>query len=57
MQNQRRCPMLGNGSVNMFPWEATHVTAATDMHATKEELLEMVFSVGSVSRLYTGDQT
>jgi hypothetical protein len=32
------------------------MTAATDTHATMEELLEMVFSVGFVLRLYTGSQ-
>jgi hypothetical protein len=30
--------------------------AATDKHATTEELLEAVFSVRSVPRLYTGGQ-
>jgi hypothetical protein len=29
------------------------MTAATDTHATMEELLEMVFSVGFVLRLYS----
>jgi hypothetical protein len=42
LQNQRR-PLLGNGSVNMFPWDPNHVRAATT-----DELLEM-FSVGSVA--------
>jgi hypothetical protein len=31
-------------------------SAATDMHATIEELLEAVFSIRSVQRLYTGDR-
>jgi hypothetical protein len=30
----------------MFPRQTNHVTAATDAHATVEELLEAVFSVG-----------
>jgi hypothetical protein len=30
--------------------------AATDTHATKEELVEAVFSVQSVLRLYNEDQ-
>jgi hypothetical protein len=32
------------------------MTAATDMHATTEELLEAVFSVRSMLRLYNKDQ-
>jgi hypothetical protein len=33
-----------------------HVMAPTDTHATKEELLEAVFSVQSVSMLYNEDK-
>jgi hypothetical protein len=33
-----------------------HVIAATDTHATIEELLETVFSVWSVPRIYNRDQ-
>jgi hypothetical protein len=33
-----------------------HVMAATDTHVTIEELLEAVFSVRSVPRLYNEDQ-
>jgi hypothetical protein len=32
----------------MFPRQPIHATAAIDIHATIEELLEAVFSVGSV---------
>jgi hypothetical protein len=51
--SQRRCPFLGSGSVNTFLRQPTHVTAATDTHATIEKLLEAVFFVGSVPMLYT----
>jgi hypothetical protein len=44
-------PSLGNGSVNTFPRQPNHVTAARDTHATIDELLETVFSAGSVPRL------
>jgi hypothetical protein len=44
--------LLGNGCVNMFPWQPSHVTAATVTHATIEEPLEAVFFVGSTLRLY-----
>jgi hypothetical protein len=33
-----------------------HVIATTDMHATIEELLETLFSVRSVPRIYNEDQ-
>jgi hypothetical protein len=33
-----------------------HVSAATNQHATKEELLEAVFSIRSVPRIYSEDQ-
>jgi hypothetical protein len=36
----------------MFPRQQNHVTTVTDMHATIEKLLEEVFSLGSVQRLY-----
>jgi hypothetical protein len=55
LQNQRRHPLLGNGSVNSFPWQPNHVTAATDTHATIEEVLETVFSMQSRPTLCTGD--
>jgi hypothetical protein len=32
-------------------WQDTHVSLATDTHATIEELLEMAFSMSSVPRL------
>jgi hypothetical protein len=32
------------------------MTAATDTHATIEELVEVMFSVGSVQRLYKESQ-
>lgn len=35
--------MLDKGSVNSFPPKPNHVTAATDTHATIEEMLEVVF--------------
>jgi hypothetical protein len=35
--------LLGSGSVNTFPRKPNHVTAATDTHATIEELLDAVF--------------
>jgi hypothetical protein len=44
MKVRRRQPLLGNSSIN------THV--AMDMHTAIEELLETVFSVRSVLRLY-----
>jgi hypothetical protein len=54
-----RGPLLGNGSVNMQvarQWlSSRHVIAATDTHAAIEELLEAVFSVPSVPRLYNED--
>jgi hypothetical protein len=34
-----------------------YASAVTDTHPTKEELLEAVFSMRSVQRLYTGDET
>jgi hypothetical protein len=42
---QRRCSLLGNGSVNMFQPETIHVTSATHTHETIEELPEAVFSL------------
>jgi hypothetical protein len=53
----RRHPLQGSGSVNTFPRQPNHVAAATDTHAIIEELLQVVFSVGFVPRLYTRDQT
>jgi ribosome-interacting GTPase 1 len=44
--------LVGNSSVNKFPQQSTHVNAVTDTHTTIEELLEAVFSVGSVHRIY-----
>jgi hypothetical protein len=41
--------VLGNVSVN--------IPAATNAHATTEELLDVAFSIGSVPRLYNEDQT
>jgi hypothetical protein len=38
-QSQRRRSLLDNGSVNTFPRQPNPVTAATDTHATTEELL------------------
>jgi hypothetical protein len=53
-------PLLGDGSVNMpvvDQWlSSRHVTDAIDMHAKTEELLEAVFSVQFVPRLYNEDQ-
>jgi hypothetical protein len=46
---RRKYPLRGNSWVNMFPM-------ATDMHATKDKLLEKVFSMWSVPRLYSEDQ-
>jgi hypothetical protein len=40
-----RRPLHGNGSVNTFPRQPNHVTAATDTHTTIGELLKAVFSV------------
>jgi hypothetical protein len=40
----------GNGSVNMFPLQSNHLTAATT-----EELLEAVLSMQSTLKLYTMD--
>jgi hypothetical protein len=37
-------------------WRGKHVSAATNQHATIEELLEAVFSVQSVPGLYSKDQ-
>jgi hypothetical protein len=36
----------------MFPWQPSHVTVATDTHATIEELWEAMFSVGSTQSLH-----
>lgn len=36
-----------------FRWQPNHMTAATDTHATIEELLDAMFFIGSMSRLYT----
>jgi hypothetical protein len=44
--------LLGIDSVNTFLLQPTHVTAATDIHATTEELLEAVYTFGSVQRVY-----
>jgi hypothetical protein len=38
-------------------WLSTHAHMATDMHATMEELLDTVFSMQSVPRLYNKDET
>jgi hypothetical protein len=52
--------LLGNGSANTTfarQWlSSRHVIAATDTHATIEELLEAMFSVWSVPSLYKEDQ-
>jgi hypothetical protein len=40
----------------MFSWQTNHVTAATGAHATIEELLEAMFSVGFMQRLYKKSQ-
>jgi hypothetical protein len=52
--------LLGNGSANppiAGQWfSMCHVIATTDAHAKIEELLEDVFSVESVPRLYNEDQ-
>jgi hypothetical protein len=37
-------------------WHSKHISAATIEHATIEELLEVVFSVQSMPRLYSEDQ-
>jgi hypothetical protein len=37
-------------------WLGKHASAATDMHATIEELLEAVFSMRSMQRLYKESQ-
>jgi hypothetical protein len=34
-------------------WHDKHVSLATDTHSTMEEVLEMAFSMLSVSRLYS----
>jgi hypothetical protein len=47
--------LLGNDSVNTFPRQQSHVTAATDTNATTEELIEAVFSMRPASKIYTGD--
>jgi hypothetical protein len=44
--------LLENGSVNTVPKEPDNVTAATDTHATIEELLEAMFFIRSVPTLY-----
>jgi hypothetical protein len=48
--------LLGNGSANtpvFIQWfSSRQVAAARDAHETKEELLQAVFSVRSVSRSY-----
>jgi hypothetical protein len=36
-------------------WLGKHAPTATNSHATTEELLEMMFSMQSVSRLYNKD--
>lgn len=41
--------------INTFPQQPNHMTAAKDTHATVEGLLEAVFSVESVLRLYAGN--
>jgi hypothetical protein len=56
LYDQRRHPLLGNGSANTIPQQPNHMTTATDTHATTEKLLEAVFSVGSMLKLYTGNQ-
>jgi hypothetical protein len=37
-------------------WHGKHVSTAVNQHATIEELLEAVFSMQSVPRLYSEDQ-
>jgi hypothetical protein len=51
-QSQKRRPLLGNRSVNMLPWQPNYVIGVIDTHKTTEVLLEGVFSVGSLQRLY-----
>jgi hypothetical protein len=48
--NQKRRPLLGNGSILAFPQQPSHVTA-TSQHAIIVEPLEAVFSAGSAPRL------
>jgi hypothetical protein len=43
-------------SVNTLTWQPSYVTAITDTYTTIEELLEAVFSVGSMQRLYKESQ-
>jgi hypothetical protein len=40
----------------MLPQQPNHVTAATDTHATIEELFEALFSMRSLQRLYMENQ-
>jgi hypothetical protein len=48
--------MLSGGSVIMFPWQPNHMTTVADTHATIEELLEVVVSVGFMLRLYARNE-
>jgi hypothetical protein len=45
---EEKLPLLGNYSVNTFPQQPTHLTAVTGTNTTIQELLETMFSVGSV---------
>jgi hypothetical protein len=53
--SQERQSLLGNVSANTR-LSSRHVLAATDKQATTEELLEAVFTVQSMPRLYNEDQ-
>jgi hypothetical protein len=47
---------LANTPVVVQLFSSHHLMAATDMHATIDDLLEAEFSVGSVPKLYNKDQ-
>lgn len=51
LRNQRRRPLLGNGSLNTFPGQPDHVTATTDTGNTRG-MFGTVFSLGSAQRLH-----
>jgi hypothetical protein len=58
-ESQQRQPLLRNGSTNIpVAWHwlgTTYITAATHMHTTTDDLLEVVFSVWSALGLYNKD--
>jgi hypothetical protein len=60
LRSQQRQTLLGNGFVNTsvaMQWLSnSHFKTETDTHATTEDLLEAVFSVRPVPRLYNEDQ-